>query len=307
MVDIKVPNILGLLSLIIRCMRPLTRPLADLSHKGRGVTRLACILFILLVSSHANSDLKSYVEENLPTANHVKQIEWHGEKYWIKMADPSKGWLSCLGKKIGSWITPDVILTPTIDCGDDMLLTEAKRLKFCEEKHGHCSRLILQDKDWILLSDAGQNMEIIVRYTPTDQRPQLIFKGMQAITELHNKGIVQGRASLKDLTQTKSGEIYFIDLAEDPEQSMSFDEARARDYINYFMTSLTFIPQESEIQFTRDFMAQVPEKIKPLIYRTIDNISWLGTIANWIDAFSGRDIRKFARTYRVLREYTQSS
>lgn len=257
--------------------------------------------FTLSLPLHASSDLQQYVEANLPTKNHVKQIEWHGEKYWIKMADPSKGWLSCFGKKIGSWLAPDIILTPTVDCGSNMLSTEAKRLKLCKEKHGNCSRLILQEKNWLLLSDAGQNMEMLVRHTPTDQRADLILKGLKAITELHKKGIVQGRASLKDLTQTKSGEIYFIDLAENPEESMSFDEACARDYINYFMTSLTFIPQESEQQFTQDFMAQIPEKIKPLINRTMDNISWLGTLANWIDAFSGRDIRKFARTYRVLK------
>ncbi|MBX3457082.1 MAG: hypothetical protein KF820_01800 [Candidatus Paracaedibacteraceae bacterium] len=261
------------------------------------------ILFVFTLSPplHASSDLQQYVEANLPTKNHVKQIEWHREKYWVKMADPSKGWLSCFGKKIGSWLTPDIILTPTADCGTDMLATEAKRLKICEKKQGHCSRLILQDKNWILVTDVGLNMEMLVRHTPTDQRSDLILKGLKAITELHKKGIVQGRASLKDLTQTKSGEIYFIDLAENPEESMSFDEACARDYINYFMTSLTFIPQESEQKFAKDFMNQIPEKIKPLINRSLSNLSWLGTLANWIDAFSGRDIRKFARTYRVLK------
>ncbi len=262
--------------------------------------RFIFIFLSLLRLTNAGQDLHAYVEENLPRQGHVRQIDRNGQKYWIKMADPSKGWLSCFGKKIGSWFAPDVVLIPTVDCGADLLTTEADRLKECEKKQGNCSRLILQDKNWLLLSDVGANLETVVRYTPIDQRSALIIKGLHAINTLHQKRIVQGRASLKDLTQTSSGDIYFIDLAENPERSMSFEEACARDYINYFMTALPFIPEEYEQEFTQEYWAQIPQTVIPVINRTLDKVSWLGTIANWIDAFSGRDIRKFARAYRVL-------
>ncbi len=261
---------------------------------------LLTLVFILLTPSFGADKLCIYVENNLPTTNHVSQIDWDGQKYWIKMADPSKGNISCWGKKIGSWLVPDVVLTPTVECGNQVLATEAARLKECEKKQGNCSRLILKNPNWLLLSDAGQNLETIVRHTPKDQRQALILKGLDAIEKLHSKGMVQGRASLKDLTLTESGDINFIDLAENPENSMTFDEACARDFINYYMTSLSFIGEENEDSFTHEFLAHIPQPILVIMRRTIDNISWAGTLAQWIDAFSGKDIRKFARAYRVL-------
>ncbi|MBW8308566.1 MAG: hypothetical protein K0M45_02815 [Candidatus Paracaedibacteraceae bacterium] len=262
-------------------------------------------LFLSLTSfCLGDTDLRNYTESNLPQHSNVRHLQWHGQSYWVKTADATKGWLSCTGKKIMSFLVPDKIIAPTPICNATILKVEARRLKECEQKQGSCTRLIMQGTDWILVSDAGNSFEYFLRSLPLDQRLPYIIKGLEAVLNLHTHHLVHGRASVKDLTLTSSHDFLFIDLAEDPESWMTWEEACTRDLINYFMTTVILLrPDKSlEHEYATIFIEKFPPELKPLLQRVIDNTEWLGKIAYAIRGFAGKDTVKFAHAHRLLRK-----
>lgn len=260
-------------------------------------------LMLLANLGWSTPNLRSYVESEAPKVRTVKKIQWDNKSYWIKKSDPSKGYFSCIGKKMAAWILPDKIIIPTPICSGDILQTEASRLEKCEEKQGNCTRLILSGKDWILVSDAGQSFETFLRQHPPHQRRPFMEKGLNAILELHSKGVVQGRASIKDITIAVDGDLTFIDLAEAPENFMSFDEARVRDLLNYFMTTIILLEDVNSKQIYADFfLDKFPKGLKPLLLRVINNTKFLAKIADLISFLDAKDVTKFATTHHILKE-----
>lgn len=266
--------------------------------------RILCALAFLTSLGSANQELRQYVETHLPHTQTVKQIKWHNQYYWIKMADPSKGWLSCVGKKIGSILAPDPILAPTVTCKNDLIKIESRRLKECAAKKGDCTSLVLEGANWILVQDAGQNFEYFIQSLPLDERLAYLAQGLGALLKLHSHQIVQGRASIKDLTIDANGHISFIDLAEDPESFMTADEAKARDLLSYFLTTIPLLRQDKALdqEYTDLFVRKIPPEILPIIKRAIDKTNWISKIANAIKGFAGNDIRKFAIAHRLLKK-----
>ncbi|WP_156956701.1 hypothetical protein [Candidatus Odyssella acanthamoebae] len=264
--------------------------------------RIFPFFFSLISFCLADSDLRNYVESNLPQTSNVRHLEWQGQSYWVKKADANKGWLSYTGKKIVNFLVPDKIIAPTTICNETILKIEARRLKECDQKQGSCARLIMQGDDWILVSDAGKSFEYVLRGLPVDQRLPYIMKGLEAVLNLHDRHMVHGRASVKDLTLTPQNQFLFIDLAEDPESLMTYDEARTRDLINYFMTTVAFLRTDEalEHQYATLFIEKFPQDLKPLLHRVIDKTKWLGKIAYAAQWFGGKDTVKFAQAHRLL-------
>jgi tRNA A-37 threonylcarbamoyl transferase component Bud32 len=260
------------------------------------------LFFSLLSFCLADSDLKNYVESNLPQASNVQHLKWQDQFYWVKKADSNKGWWSCTGKKIVSFLVPDKIIAPTTICNQTILATEARRLTECNKKQGACARLIMQGDDWILVSDAGKSFEYFLRDLPVEQRLPHIMRGLEAVLTLHDHHMVHGRASVKDLTLTSQNQFLFIDLAEDPESWMSYDEARTRDLINYFMTTVAFLKTDKTLEdhYTALFIKAFPQDLKPLLHRVIDKTKWLGKIAYAVQWFAGKDTVKFTHAHQLL-------
>lgn len=271
--------------------------------------RILIILLSLVGDCLADTGLKAYVEANLPHQDtiqyNVKRIEWDNQSYWIKQPDLHKGWLSILGKKIGRFLAPDTVIAPSVISNDTILDVEARRLKECEQKQGACARLIMQGDNWLLISDAGSSFQNFIKSLPVNQRIPYLIKGLDAVLNLHKHHVVQGRASIRDLVINEDEDLTFIDLAEDPESFMSFDEARARDLLNYFLTTVVYLQNDDKLEheYTNLFMGKFPHDIYPILQRVIQNTSWLGTIAHTISSFTPHDVRKFARTHQLLRRH----
>ncbi|WP_010298604.1 hypothetical protein [Candidatus Odyssella thessalonicensis] len=264
------------------------------------------ISLLTVTCSWSHADLESYVNSHLPlVGSNVRRIHWQGQHYWIKVADPRKGWTSCWGRKLSSVIVPDKIIAPTDVCQNEILETEARRLRECEQRQGACARLILATKHYIVVSDAGISFETFIQNLPLEQRLAYLEKGLQAILDLHKHYLVQGRASIKDLTINENKAISFIDLAEDPEASMGFEEARTRDLIAYFMTSVKVLEGDEKLQnqYADLFNDSIPLELRPLFTRLMRKTAWLSTIAHFIEDWGGKDIKSFATAHRLLKPY----
>ena len=275
---------------------------------GREIwPKVALFFFFLSLTSIglANTDLKNHVESNLPQNSHIRQLKWKDQSYWIKKADLNKGWLSCMGKKILSLLAPDKIVKPTTVCEKDILNVEARRLKECEQKQGACVRLIMQGRDWLLTNNGGTGFEQFLNTLPVDRRLPYIIEGLEAVLKLHTHHMVHGRASAKDLTINTSQHFIFIDLAEDPESVMSYDEARLRDLINYFITTLPFLQNTESLkrQYLTIFLERLPPELIPLLKRLIKNTQGFEKMASTFWRIVGRDMAKFANAHRLFQEH----
>ena len=139
-----------------------------------------------------------HIVDELLSKDHqrIQSFEYKGNKYWLKCAEKTTGWMRILKGNPKKSIQNEIEI-----------------LQFLNSKNAPVSELILHGEDYCLLSDVGETMNVIFHRDLNDMETisAMLIKCSQGLATLHNMGLYHGRPAIRDIAW--DGEmIRFIDF-----------------------------------------------------------------------------------------------
>jgi tRNA A-37 threonylcarbamoyl transferase component Bud32 len=190
----------------------------------------------------------------------VTKIERDGLIFWRKQYS-SQGRrkrmavLRWIARKLGA----NALLAPIPLSPSEACATEQSMIRRLQQLGVMVPEIIEAGECHIVVSHLGDKLSKKCRYAKSvDDRIELIKKGFEALSDLHQRGGYLSQAFSRNLT-ILDGRVGFIDLEEDPLKVMSLESAQARDIL-FFVHS------------TARFMADSPERYSELLRGTIEGL-----------------------------------
>lgn len=262
----------------------------------RLLTRFLFFVFFCAQTLLAKESLETLAHKALEHKT-VSAIQWQGQKVWIKgVSDAKKTWTYCWKRKLLYYIAPLDILKPTPTCGLDQLELESKRLIEFQERGVSAPRIVGKSLDWVALSDVGQNLHTYLAKQSPAQQTVLIQKALKTLISLHQKNAVHGRGMIKDFAyDPKTQRMSFIDLSEDPLSWMSLDQAKARDFMMFYFSLMSFdlLGDVFLKELFDQYWAQSPEGVRQEIQKTYKFLKPFYKVADFFYPYLGVDGQRF--------------
>lgn len=163
------------------------------------------------------------------TPPRIEKTLFEGKPAWIKRPEEQRSNLfSFLHRYLGFFL-PAALQPTGARGGMPSLLDEATRLKTFKAASVRVPDVLKTAEDHIILADCGPQLRRTLQATTDKQdRQKLLEKAMINLAGLHAKGLTHGRPHLKDMTLL-DGQIYLLDLEENPLSVMGLGYAQARD------------------------------------------------------------------------------
>lgn len=125
----------------------------------------------------------------------------------------------------------------------ESLLSEANRLKRFAAASIPVPEVLDVATDHIVLSDCGSQLRtVLTGITNQKEQRAVLERAVANLAALHAAGLVHGRPHLKDMTLGEDGQIYLLDLEEDPLRVMTLSDAQMRDVWLLLASCAEFCP-----------------------------------------------------------------
>lgn len=165
----------------------------------------------------------------------IERIELNGRTAWRKRPEATRSSFYTTLHRVLSATLPQALQPTNAAGGIASLHAEAARLRHFAEAGVSVPEVLEETDSFITLGDCGPQLRGVLRNTAEfDARLKLMQHAMRSLADLHAKGLAHGRPFLKDMTLNKTpdapqGQIYLLDLEEDPTATMNLEDAQARD------------------------------------------------------------------------------
>lgn len=177
------------------------------------------------------------------SAPRISRTVFDGKDAWIKRPEDRRSnvfsflhW--CLG-----FFLPTALQPTGAQGGMESLQDEAERLTLFAAASIKVPIVLEMSSDHIVLSDCGHQLRDILAATANnDEKHDLLERAVRNLAALHVAGLTHGRPHLKDMTLAEDGEIYLLDLEEDPLSVMGLAEAQTRDIWLFLASCAEFCP-----------------------------------------------------------------
>ncbi|MGB0844308.1 MAG: hypothetical protein ACPGVN_06160 [Alphaproteobacteria bacterium] len=211
----------------------------------------------------------------------VERISFEQQIAWKKRPEAARTVIYSRLHKLLAFVLPTMFKPTNSRSGLAVLKFETKKLEQFAKASVNVPKLLEIGGDYIILAHTGTTLSKLYSQAESEEaKAALLTGGCLILADLHNKGLVHGRPHLKDMTQDDQGEIYFIDLEEDPEQVMSLKQAQARD-IWLFLLSIQRITgcfQQDLSHCLQQYLSHLDINLKPelaSICNTLKPFGWI--------------------------------
>lgn len=227
--------------------------------------------------------VESVWKDALENPSRIIALEGDGAVVWLKKVTPAEG-------SFGRWVLTkfsQLLKLPMLTAvhqpgGQEAIATEARRLQQLHDAGIHVPRLLWQSDEMILMSDLGRRFTNYLKQhrNDTERKIAVIKQVFEALNELHSKGQYLSQAFARNITlieNENSLSVGFIDFEDDPINTMSLENAQARDLL-LLIYSLSKYIDNCQQEYQTLVSAQIeplPEAIKIQLKRFVSKFSWL--------------------------------
>ena len=169
--------------------------------------------------------------------------------------------------------------------------------------------LMLWDKDFFVLADAGRNLRGLMNdYRDDEQKShQLLQQAIAALVQLHQKNIIHGRPALRDMLY-KNGQISFVDF-ESFSKSRNLNWLKARDGL-IFIHNLGRIASFSDERLYQ-IIAEYQQACDPIVWQTmvkfIRQYHWLYLLLTIFKPVARKDLIAIYRLFQQFDKFLATS
>lgn len=178
----------------------------------------------------------------------IGSLVYNGQLIWIKRRPFSK---KTIWHKLQHYVARGLrlpILSPTVTHGGaGSLSEEAERLNLFAIKNIPVPKVLAVTEQFIVTENVGYQLHRYLKELADPREiQQLLQSAAQALNQLHLAGLCHARPSLRDMTISK-GDIFFIDLEENPLSVMSLFQAQARDIWLFLNSAARFCSNDPSL------------------------------------------------------------
>ncbi|WP_297831376.1 serine/threonine protein phosphatase [Thermomonas sp.] len=115
--------------------------------------------------------------------------------------------------------------------GEHACATEKRRLEELAACGACVPEVLGHGPRALLIGDIGVSLKTRLHETDAAGKTKLIVQAAQALGQVHGNGGHIGQPFARNLTVTDDGQIGFLDLEEDPRETMTLAQAQVRDWL----------------------------------------------------------------------------
>jgi len=228
-------------------------------------------------------------------------IKWIQPKPWAAV----RCWLAALGCALafGERIAPASLRTGGIQA-------EAQRLRALRAVGRRVPQVLLQDRDYLVLSAVGTSLDRIVPQLTTAEKIALFEQVADDLADWHNHGHWHGGAQLRNVTLHQNT-LYRIDFEERHGHVLSTAATRAYDMLLFFGDALARLDAAQAIsqgeRLMQRYLDQMPEAEQIALQKRLQRLRrWLAPLV-WLDAHfpsltRKRDKQRVVRFAKVVNQ-----
>lgn len=162
----------------------------------------------------------------------VIRIDVLGRKAWLKVYAEGErrfklDFLDLAARQLGV----PALRPPPHRGGEHACATEKRRLEELAACGARVPEVLGHGPRTLLIGDIGVSLKTRLHETDAAGRTELIERAAQTLGRLHGNGGYIGQPFARNLTVTEDGQIGFLDLEEDPRESMPLTQAQVRDWL----------------------------------------------------------------------------
>lgn len=214
-----------------------------------------------------------------------------GRKAWLKVyVQGNRGFklsvLDLAARKLGvPALRPPAHWGGAKACG-----IEQRRIEALAACGARVPEVLGQSANALLISDIGKTLKTLLHESDPSGQAPLIERAAQALAQVHARGGYVGQPYARNLTVAEDGQIGFIDLEEDPLESMTLDQAQARDWLIFAAGVSRYFaePARGFADVIRPVLRTVPASTQAELARSVDRLRIVERIAQRLGARAQR-------------------
>ena len=209
------------------------------------------------------NDTAEQIDASLPR---VEQVTFASHSAWCKRPEPARESRFRAVHSVISLILPKVLRPTNALGGMEALRAEAERLQSFASLGLPVPQVLSITDGHIILSDCGTQMRHHLRKQAKSADPTTtLCAAIDVLLRVHHQGRAHGRPFVKDMTLNDAGDVYLLDLEEDPVARMSLADAQARDVWLFLMSCAEFYeaPDSALRDLLQRYLAVAPAAVAP--------------------------------------------
>lgn len=230
----------------------------------------------------------------------VIRMEVLGHKAWLKVyARDDRGFKLAILDLAARGLGIPALRPPSHHGGERACAIEKQRI----EALAACGALVPEvlgvGPRALLLADIGTTLKNVLHAAADDAQARLIARAAQALAQAHARGGYIGQPYARNMTVAHDGRIGFIDLEEDPRESMSLEQAQVRDWLIFAAGVSRYFadPARQLGAALRPVLHSVPASTHAELARAVARLR----IVEWIARRLGERARRIAGALEGLR------
>jgi tRNA A-37 threonylcarbamoyl transferase component Bud32 len=136
-----------------------------------------------------------------------------GKRVFVKQSRRGKNPLGKFCQRLLWRLTANPLLLPPLQPLTGSAEQEAATLRRLGEAGINVPALLHAEPDYLVMADAGSQLEEALRQASPSQRHQLMAEAAQELRRLHDQGYAHGGSQIKNMA-LQEGKIYFFDFEE---------------------------------------------------------------------------------------------
>ena len=162
----------------------------------------------------------------------VIRMDALGRRAWLKVyAEGNRGWTLAVLDLLTRFFDTPSLRPPAHWGGERACAIEKRRIEALVACGALVPEILGQGANALLLGDIGHTLKSVLHEVGPERQVQLIAQAARAMVEVHAHDGYIGQPYARNLTVAEDGRIGFLDLEEDPLESMTLAQAQVRDWL----------------------------------------------------------------------------
>lgn len=230
----------------------------------------------------------------------VIRMDVLGRKAWLKVyAQDDRGIKLAILDLAARRLGVPSLRPPSHWGGERACMIEMRRIDALAACGALVPEVLGQGKNALLIGDIGMTLKSLLHQSDAGMQANLIERAARALAQVHANGGYIGQPYARNLTVAEDGRIGFLDLEEDPLESMTLGQAQVRDWLIFAAgTSRYFANPSSQFaDVIRPSLLSVPVSTRVELMQAVDRLDIVERIARRL----GERARRIAGALAGLR------
>jgi len=231
----------------------------------------------------------------------LQQISYDNQLCWLKKAKPAHpAYLYALLNFCARVLGAPLLRAVPKKGGSFAIQQEVTRLKALKNQGVNVPSIIKSHSDYLVMSHLGDNFQQALESSRGKVRLGLFKKALDALKSIHDSNAYLSQAFCRNMVIDAHDKLGFIDFEDDPLDSLTLDQAKARDIVLFLLSTVYLFRDQRDdlITILKQVFLHTDDVITAAIFKTVKSLAVLRYIPSW--RCLGREFPRLKFTLSIL-------